>query len=254
MQERIGYCRAAARLAAIAALLGGLAACVPVPRPTETPIPTRIHGNVDRARRVYILLPGVHDTLDTFQSKGFIDIARAELRGREPAAFIAVDAHLGYYRDQSFDRRIEDDIIGRFQGKRLTLVGVSLGGLGALATARRFPDLFDDIVLLAPFLGRAKLVERIRNGDDGAKADDFDKEIIAVWRWLSNGTGRPRVSVHYGRNDRFRAAYKSLKKHAPAVSFYSVDGGHDWATWNALWRQWLRRPDGERPPAPKAKR
>lgn len=252
-QTKFKHWTGAARLTAIGALIstavGILAACVPIPRATETPIPTRIHGNLDTARRVYILLPGVHDDLDSFQRKGFIDIARKELRDRERAAFVAVDAHLGYYRDQSFDRRIEDDIISRFPGKRLTLVGVSLGGLGALATARRFPELFDEVVVLAPFLGRRELIERIRNGNDDPEADVFDREITAIWRWLSNGAARPRVSVHYGRNDRFRAAYKALGEHAPAVSFHSVKGGHDWATWNELWRRWLKRPESERSPA-----
>lgn len=235
---------------AIAALISALAACAPAVRPVVTPIPMRIHGNAATAQHIYILLPGVRDDLDSFQRKGFIDIARGKSRGRERAAFVAVDAHLGYYRDKSVQRRILKEVVGQFPGKRLTLVGISLGGLGALATARRNPALFDQVVLIAPFLGRPELIKRIRRWTGPPPTNGFDKEIVAIWRWLSNGAAGMRITLLYGRGDRFRADYEALAERTLAVSFHNIEGGHNWRTWNALWRQWLTRTAGKRAAVP----
>lgn len=227
------------RAVAVIALCCAGAACGPRVGPIETPIPMRVHGDAAAAEHVYILLPGLRDDLDTFAETGFIDIARKALAGRERAAFVAVDAHLGYYQDRSIERRIRDEVAARFAGKKLTVVGVSLGGVGALATERRFPGLFSRIVLFAPFLGRRDQIERLRNGTGPLPGDDLDRELFDLWKWLVNGDAKPPITILYGRDDDFRIAYEYLAERVPAISFRVTDGGHRWRVWNALWRAWL---------------
>lgn len=247
MESGTAYKPALRIAAASAALLAMTAACTRLEmftRPIQTPIPTRVYGDVAVADHVYILLPGVHDSMDSFRNRGFLRIAREALRKRERAAFVVVDAHLGYYRTQSIHRRIMEEVVARFSGKPITLVGVSLGGFGALATARRFPGRFDRVVLLGPFVGRADVIRRVQMWTGPAPPNEFDREIVAVWRWLKSGPTQPRISLLYGRHDRFHKDYELLAEHAPSVTFRSIEGGHDWTTWNALWKQWLKENGG----------
>lgn len=234
--------RARWRRAAPVALMVALCGCVPPWRPVVDPIPVRIYGDIAAADHVYVLLPGYGDSVESFSETGFVDIARERLDGRERAAFVAVDAHIGYYRDGDIGRRIKDEVIGRrLAGKRVTAVGISLGGLGVLMTARRHPRLFERIVLIAPFLGWPDDIARLKSGAEPAPTDKLEREIIDVWRWLTGGDDRPPIALLYGLKDKFRDAYAYLAQRAPGVVMHRVDGKHDWRTWNTLWSQWLTR-------------
>ncbi len=63
-------------------LVMALCGCVPPDRPVADPIPVRIYGDVGAADRVYLLLPGVGDSVGSFADTGFRNIARARLDGR----------------------------------------------------------------------------------------------------------------------------------------------------------------------------
>jgi hypothetical protein len=225
----------------LVAFMGVLSGCALMERPRVDPIPVRINGDVATADRVYVLLPGMGDDLDSFDDHGFVGIARKTLGGRERVAFVAVDAHIGYYRDGELFGRIKDQVVGRYlAGKRITAVGISLGGLGALSTARRHPRLFERLVLIAPFLGGRGYISRLKNGSPPA-GDELERELNKVWRWLSNGAGGLPIVVLYGRDDRFGNAYQLLAERAPGIAMHHIDGKHDWPTWNTLWGQWLAR-------------
>ncbi len=237
-REKLGHWRRAATVVLMVALSG----CLPPERPVEDPIPVRIYGDIAAAEHVYVLLPGLGNNVDTFVNKGFIDIGRKQLDGRERAAFVAVDSHLAYFRDSDISRRIKDEVIGlHLAGKRVTAVGISLGGLGVLMTARRHPRLFERIVLIAPFLGWSEDIARLKSGSEQAPTDKLKLEVDAVWRWLADGNDKPPIALLYGRKDKFRDAYAYLAQRAPDVAMHPVDGKHNWRTWNTLWGRWLAR-------------
>ena len=100
--------------------------------------------------------------MGAFEREGFVAALR-EAGARVDA--IAVDAHLGYYYRKTIIERLHTDVLlqARQQGyRRIVLVGVSLGGLGALLNERENPGSVDAVVLLGPFLGdNAGLFERI---------------------------------------------------------------------------------------------
>lgn len=219
--------------------LGLVGACAPFMRAVETPIPSRVYGDVAQAEEIFILLPGMHDRAGSFEERGFLTLAQEVLGGRDDAAFIAVDAHFGYYRERSIDRRLTEEVLGRFPGKKVTLVGISLGGFGALITARRNPELFDRVVLIAPFLGAPEHIKRLGQGAGSAPRDDMEGEVFAVWRWLEQGADGIPTTLLYGRGDKFRPAYDKLASAAPGIALHGIDGGHDWRTWNSLWADWL---------------
>ncbi len=219
-------------------LVSSLSGCAYM-RPVETPIPTKASGDPDTAERIFVLLPGLYDDLGSFERRGFLAVARDGWNGPKRAAFVAVDAHYGYYREGSIDRRLKDEVLSVFAGRPVTGVGVSLGGLGVLLTARRYPDLFDRLVLLAPFVGWPDQIERLKQDPDAEPRDAFEAEIFALWRGMEEGAGGLPITVLYGEDDEFAASYAHLSALAPAISFRAGPGGHDWASWNRLWAGWL---------------
>lgn len=225
-------------LALMAALLLA-GACAPIPRSVETPIPTRIYGDVTKAEEIFVLLPGVHDTMATFEERGFIAASDGGLAEPGRAAFVAVDAHLGYYQERSIERRLYEEVLGPTAGKRVTAVGISLGGLGVLVTARRYPDLFDRVVLIAPFLGWSESIQELKQSANPIPRDEMEADVFALWRWLVDGADGIPITLLYGQDDRFRAAYMQLELRAPHITFRGGKGAHNWPTWNALWADWL---------------
>jgi pimeloyl-ACP methyl ester carboxylesterase len=127
--------------------------------------------------------------------------------------------------------------------REIWLVGVSLGGMGALAHARDYPEATTGLILLAPFLGtRGTVAEVGRAGGLGAWEPDAatrEHPDGALLFWLKT-SGRapivaPEVHLGYGRDDRFGAASRLLESRLPASRVVSVEGGHDWPTWRRLW-------------------
>lgn len=118
--------QACLRGALFGVLFAALSGCALIERPRVDPIPVRIHGDVAHADRVYVLLPGFGDDLNSFEERGFLKVARSALDDHERAAFLAVDAHFGYYRHAEIFWRVKDQVLDRHvAGKRVTGVGIS---------------------------------------------------------------------------------------------------------------------------------
>lgn len=222
------------------AAFGFLGACAPMMRAVETPIPLRVYGDVTQADEIFILLPGLQDDIDSFEERGFLAAAQEILAGREDIALVAVDAHYGYYRERSIERRLKEEVLGQFAGKKVTAVGISMGGFGALVTARRYPDLFERMVLIAPFLGWPENIQQLTRGGLVKPRDEMEAKVFALWHWLGEGAEGIPTTLLFGRDDRFRKAYDQLESRAPVITQRRIEGAHDWPTWNALWAAWLR--------------
>jgi len=262
----IQLARRSALLAAASTTLLGLSGCQLLPRKPVTPMPVlRQPGpGPGRADTLVVMLPGAYSLPQEFVDEGYVQALRA--RGLSADVLIA-DAHLGYFNDRSVLRRLRDDVIApaRAQGyKRLWLVGISLGGFGALAYASvlgRDPAAgIDGVLAIAPYLGSRRLQgEMLAAGGPlvwadntaaaGAKVPEPTLEPInpddgerALWRWLIQPpAGAPPVHLGYGRDDRLADGHRLLAGVLPAERVTSVPGGHDWPPWRALWQQWLQR-------------
>lgn len=217
-----------------------LGACAFLPRPVESPIPVQAYGDATAAEEIFVLLPGVQDSMDVFENSGFVPFSVEATEGRRNSLFLAVDAHLGYYKQRDIDVRLKDEVLRHFPDKKVTAVGVSLGGFGALLTAKRHPELFDRLVLVAPFLGWPGMVEEINQDPNRLPEDEVDAEFRALWAWLRNGADGIPITILYGEDDRFRKAYVHLARVAPNIGFRGAEGGHDWPTWKGLWAAWLK--------------
>jgi pimeloyl-ACP methyl ester carboxylesterase len=213
----------------------------------------------ERRECLVVLLPGVFDTADAFLRNGFIEDAARQDRSCD---FVAVDAHVGYYNTNTLRERVGRDILiaAEMRGYReIWLVGISMGGLGSMLLARDYPELVEGVVLLAPWLGDANVVQGIERA--GGLAEWEPPEIrdpysqnefaAALWAWMQ-GYGEhpermPQLYVGVGTDDRLLETAGLLRPVVPQDRFATADGGHQWSTWRVLWRRLLEDPPwGER--------
>ncbi len=251
--------------ATAAAVLGGGCSLLPrtptVPMPTLRPPGPCAGSGTGRAPVLLVMLPGAYSLPQEFVDKGFV----SALRERGIAADVVVaDSHLGYFGDRSVLRRLRDDVVApaRAQGYRqVWLVGISLGGFGALAYATAFGNHpaqgVDGVLALAPYLGGRRLLREI--ADSGgpaawratpqagnaltlAQGGDADAGEREIWRWLATPPpGAPPVYLGFGREDRLGEGHRTLMAVLPPDRVFEVPGGHDWPPWRALWQAWLAR-------------
>ncbi len=224
-----------------------LPACTP---PTTVPIGTvnftRSGGKPQQ--RLLVFLPGVRDSASVFADEGFVAAVRA--RGIE-ADMIGVEAHLGYYAEKRFLPRLKEDVIApaRRQGYRdIWLVGISLGGFGALWYDVENPGELAGVVALSPYLGDPEVIgEVVRAGGLAAwqpPAGEIDDQH-RIWRGLKGYQQREknekRLYLGYGLQDKFAAADALLAGLLPSDQLFTGKGGHDWDTWRALWDRILEK-------------
>jgi pimeloyl-ACP methyl ester carboxylesterase len=219
----------------------------PIPIPTQA---ERVSKAETVADTLVVFLPGRGGSMKDFEQQGFIEIMRtAGVR----ADTVAVDAHLGYYFNRTVTQRLQADVIvpARANGyRRIVLVGVSLGGVGALLHERDYPGFVDGIVLLAPYLGReGKLFDQIRTaGGPVAWAVGHDLKTGEVEEQLWSFLGQrvqtlPPTWLFYGRGDDLAPGHQLFASLLPLSRVKSAEGDHDWATWRTLWTAACR--DGE---------
>ena len=200
-------------------------------------------------RSLLVMLPGATDRPEDFVEQGFIQAVRA---CGVSIDVVAVDAHMDYYLEHSVVERLETDVIAPARAKgyrRIWLMGISLGGMGALAYARGHEMDVEGVILLAPFLGtRGLIAEVVRAGGldrwQSGKIESNDEERALV-AWLKDyrpdKAGSARIYLAYGRGDRYSPASEMLAQRLPAERVLIMEGGHDWPTWLRLWKHLLRR-------------
>ena len=222
-------------------------------------LPTAPHLRVlhypapQRANEYWVLLPGINDAAEDYEIHSFIRSARTSgIR----AHMAAVDAHFGYYARRTVLERLREDVVlpARAQGyEHIWLVGVSMGGLGATAYASTYPNEVTGLMLLAPFLGSAPILQEIAEAgglshwqpvasendiapSQAQRTPEYQREI---WRWLKGNASRerglPALYLAYGENDFLVEGNQLLAEALPRERVFTVPGRHDWATWKRLW-------------------
>src|ERR671936_276516 len=181
----------------------------------STPLATIAYTAGAARDALVVFLPGIGDFADDFERHGFI----AALAAMGFAAdALAVDAHYGYYGRRTVLERLAEDVVlpARAQGYgEIWLVGISMGGLGALSYVVHYPDHISRALLLAPYLGEPHWIQEVTDG-----------EVRAAGPSSSRG--------------HFAPANALFARHLPARHVLAVPGGHDWRTWRRLWQAFLR--------------
>ncbi|HEV8580277.1 MAG TPA: alpha/beta fold hydrolase [Thermoanaerobaculia bacterium] len=217
-------------------------------RPTPVPLRTVQFPGTGQPRTLVVLLPGRHDAPQDFGRAGFPEMAA---RAGARVDMVAADAHLGYYLKNLIIDRLHEDVIApaRRRYERIWLVGISIGGAGAVAYASRHPENVDGVVLLAPFLGQEEVIGEVAAGGglrrwkppEPLAPDDYQRQL---WAWLSRyasgSQGRIPLYLGFGTCDSFARANGLLAEVLPPERVFTVAGGHDWKAWRALWADFVR--------------
>ncbi|OGU09837.1 MAG: hypothetical protein A2075_11160 [Geobacteraceae bacterium GWC2_58_44] len=223
-----------------------LASCVPA---TKVPIESVYfeHSAAMQRRTLVVFLPGRGSGARSFGDEGLV---QGLLQKRRDLDVIGVEAHLGYYQDRTLPLRLREDIVGPAKKRgydNIWLVGISMGGLGAMMYDTTYPEDVTGICVLAPYLGEGSLLEEIAGAGGLAKwqpgavlGHDTDREI---WQKLASyAAGNKiagRVFLGFGSEDRFAATNRLFGTLLPAGQVVTAQGGHDWQTWRILWDKLL---------------
>jgi hypothetical protein len=214
--------------------------------PRALPLAVRENQCVGEARELLVFLPGVFDVVEDYEAHGFLRAVRETGRAVD---MLLVDAHLGYYAARTVLERLRQDVIdpARARYESIRLIGISMGGLGALLYAARYPGHVTDVALLAPFVGEARIIEDIRSAGgprswnpSPAVELEYQQEL---WGWLKKydpaSRESPRIVLGYGLQDRIVLGLGLVAGVLPADHVFTSSGGHDWRTWTRLWRAML---------------
>jgi S-formylglutathione hydrolase FrmB len=222
-------------------------ACLPVRAPT-TPMATRELGSsAAPGRCLILLLPGRRDKLGDYGRRGFPDMAE---RAGVVADWVEVDAHMGYYRAQTISGRLHEDVVAPAHARgveKIWIVGISMGGLGGILSAREHPEEVRGVIAFAPYLGDEEprtvaAAGGLRSYTMGAPRPvaDYEREL---WGWLkrytAEGAERPPIWLGLGTEDSLAPANRLLGDALPAGRTFVETGGHDWKTWTRLWKDAL---------------
>lgn len=198
------------------------------------------------AKTAVVMLPGAGDRAEDFLKQGFV----RELRNREIDVDVAAaDASVDYYLSRELVVRLREAVIDPLRARgvqRIWLMGISLGGLGAVVYALKHAGDVEGLLLIAPYLAARGTVAKILAAgglarwrpaaDDADAADDTENELL---NWLgvydAANPRLPRIHLAYGTEDRFSPASHLLAERLPADRIVTLAGGHDWLTWLRLW-------------------
>jgi alpha-beta hydrolase superfamily lysophospholipase len=169
-----------------------------------------------------------------------------------PVDIVAAQPDLDLYLDGEIADYLHNVVIAPAMARgygRLWLLGISLGGMGALlyAAARLAP--VDGLVLLAPFLGTPGTMAEVLSAGgitawspENSRATAVERKVLLwVRSFLTQASASPALFLGYGRDDRFAASHGLLARHLPQNQVVVSEGGHDWATWTSLWLRLLER-------------
>lgn len=203
----------------------------------------------DAERILLVMLPAAKARPEDLLEQGFV----AAVRDRGLPLDVAVmDAQPDYYLEGRVGERLAADVFRPLRARghrRIWLMGMSLGGMGCIAYARRHAAEVEGVILLAPFLGARGLIAQILRAGGLARwqpaAPAPDDEELALLLWLKNyradNPQLPAIHLGCGRDDRYAPASAMLAQQLPAERVVSVPGKHDWQTWIRLWRALLAK-------------
>ena len=212
------------------------------------------------SKTLIVFLPGSQEVPQDILNEGFVAQVRAN---NIDADVMVIDSHLGYFRNRTFDVRIQDDIIAPARKKgyqSIWLAGISLGGFGSLMYAFTYPNEIDGIIALAPFVATDKVLDEVVNAGGLARwtpseplgANDYERALL---KWLKGYAGpqstpekRPSLYIGYGVDDRLARFQQIIAPLLPPAQMLEAPGGHDWPPWKRMWADAL-----DRAPLPRVK-
>jgi len=197
-------------------------------------------------RVLLLMLPGAKNIPQQLADYGFI---RALRERHLPVDVLALNAHVDLYLDHAEVERLLHHTLNKLRAygyRRMWVLGISLGGSGAMICATQRTAEIEGVILLAPFLGTRGLIAEIeaagglRSWQAGEiESRDHERALLEQIRRRVLREGRLPIYLGYGSEDRYRSASAMLSNCLPRDQVTVRSGGHDWETWIALWADLL---------------
>ena len=197
-------------------------------------------------KQLVVLLRGFGNGNDYFEKLGWID----QLQNRHPSYDVIVpDLHYGYYREDSFIQRLNEDVIMPAKKKGYTsiwLLGISMGGLGTIMTSEKFSESITRIFLIAPYLGDGLIQKEIEKSGSLKKwnmqSENQSAWQFKLWAHLKSLSMRKKVPVYlgYGVEDKM-PGLNFLHSALPREQIVTVDGGHKDIAFTRIFEQMLNK-------------
>ena len=115
-----------------------------------------------------------------------------------------------------------------------------------MAYAARHADRLAGLFLLAPYPGTGDVLAEIRAAGGAAawcQQPGSTLDERAWWQWLGQESlkAQSTTPVYFGTGsaDRFLKGQRMLADLLPEERVRVLPGSHQWATWKALWEDWL---------------
>ncbi len=213
-------------------------------------------------RVLLLMLPGAKNTPQQLVDNGFISALRERQQGVD---VLALDAHADSYLNRAeIEGQLHDtlDAARAYGYDRIWLLGISLGGTGAMICAIQRTAEIEGMFLLAPFLGTRGIIAEVvaagglnnwQAGEVGKR--DHERALLDQIREKALDADKfPAIFLGYGSEDRYRGASMVLSERLPPNRVIVNPGGHDWETWKTLWGNMLdKQPFASRPTTSTAK-
>jgi pimeloyl-ACP methyl ester carboxylesterase len=245
------------RLAGALLIAGSLSGCalgLLYPAPAHMRMSVHFLDEDHPTRCLIVFVPGFGDDENTFGRHGFIDALATRHMHVDT---VSAAATFGYYPRHEVARRIREDVLDPLASRhyqQIWLVGVSMGGLGALLSAREQAGHIAGLFLMAPFLGDLGdhgLLEEIDKAGGlvgwGAAYRPHEDDQRDVWRYLKkvveHPEGPPVVYLGAGEKDPLDYGHILLAQALPRERVFATPGGHDWGPWMVIWAKFLDESD-----------
>jgi pimeloyl-ACP methyl ester carboxylesterase len=197
-------------------------------------------------KNLLVMLPGAGMEAGDFAANFMV----AAVHERHAAVdIIAARPDLDLYLDGGVAAALHSAVIAPAlaQGHtRIWLLGISLGGMGALLYAALHARHLAGICLLAPFVGTPGTIAEVEAAgglagwNAGSVATAPEARMLGwLQDYLAHNPPRPKLYLGYGLADRFARGHNMLAACLAEDQKFTQTGGHDWETWLALWRRML---------------
>ena len=198
-------------------------------------------------RVLVVLLPTIKGKGLHYEKHGFVEAVRE--RGFEADLKVLDVNPLLYLQGRIVDvvkTEIVDPAIDSGY-KKIILVGISLGGHGALLYVTKASQDIDGVVVIAPFIGGFFINDVIKSAGGLSRWEECPPiewdYACDMWKllkdYLSVSKNPDKIILGFGLEDGFAESNQLLASQLPARNVFRVSGGHDWATWKTIWSKVL---------------
>lgn len=185
-----------------------------------------------------------------FQMEGFVDAVQSR---NLPYDMLAPNTHLGYYQERTLVERLRADVIQPAKADgyhNVWIVGVSMGGLGALLYLKTHPEDIAGVVVLGPYLGDSEILDEIaaaggvQHWNPGVY-NPVEQWQRMLWDWLKRypnlDSDSAPIIMGMATDDLYYKGHKLLADTLPPDRVIETGGKHRFKTFKGIWDKVLER-------------